>query len=60
MSGAKGAFDEGGGVTMEAYFHSCSIETIGGRVRLWWLELSLIHHIRLYILTSTCGGKGGD
>jgi hypothetical protein len=60
VSSAKGASDEGGGVTMEAYFHSGSNENIDGRVQLWWPELSLIHHIRLYTLTSTCRGRGGD
>jgi hypothetical protein len=60
------------GVSMDASFHGCSNDTIGDLVRHRRPELPpfshgggpigphLRHHIRLYTLTFTFGGKGGD
>ena len=60
------------GVSTDASFHGGSNDTIGDLVRHRRLELlpfshgggpigpHLRHHIRLYTLTFTFGGKGGD
>ncbi len=56
---------------MDASFHGSSNDTIGSRVRPWKPKISLsslgddpfglhlCHQLRMYTLTSTCGGKGG-
>ncbi len=60
------------GVCIDAYCHGGFNETIGGRVRHRRPDISppfhggghispyLRHHMRLFTLTPTCGGKGGD
>jgi hypothetical protein len=57
---------------MDASFQAGSNDTIEGHVRHWPPDISppfhgggpsglhLRHHIRLFTLTPTCGGKGGD
>jgi hypothetical protein len=57
---------------MDASFQAGSNDTIGGHVRHWRPDISppfhggghigphLRHHIRLFTLTPTCVGKGGD
>jgi hypothetical protein len=60
------------GMSMDAFFHVNSNDTTGGHVRPPGQEISpsshhsgpvglhLHHHMTLYTLTSTCGGKGSD
>jgi hypothetical protein len=59
---ASGASDQ---VSVDASFHGGSNDTICGQVLRRWPEIPpispyLCHHMRLYSLTSICGGKGDD